>query len=169
MWRDYFGPQAHIYGVDIEPDCLVYERDGTRVFIGDQADRSFWSKVRESVPALDIVIDDGGHRADQQIVSLEELLPFLRPGGIYLCEDIHRPRNEFMQYVCGLVHRLNDMNQSDHPEDNERRLLSTCTPFQSAVASIHLYPYLALIERCASPVKELVAPKHGSQWQPFLK
>ena len=32
MWRDYFGPKAHIYGVDINPDCKVYERDGIKVF-----------------------------------------------------------------------------------------------------------------------------------------
>lgn len=58
MWRDYFGPKAHIYGVDIEPDCKVYERDGVKVFIGDQAERSFWREFCTKVPKLDIVIDD---------------------------------------------------------------------------------------------------------------
>ena len=53
MWRSYFGPQPKIYGVDIEPSCKAYESDSVRVFIGDQADRSFWRRVREEVPDLD--------------------------------------------------------------------------------------------------------------------
>ena len=53
-----------------------------KVFIGDQADRKFWSQFRREVPILDLVIDDGGHEPEQQIVSLEELLPHLRPGGV---------------------------------------------------------------------------------------
>ncbi len=66
MWRDYLGPKAIIYGVDTEPDCRVYENDGVKIFIGDQADRSFWREFRRKVPALDIVIDDGGHQPEQQ-------------------------------------------------------------------------------------------------------
>jgi hypothetical protein len=34
MWRDYFGPKSTIYGVDIEPDCRVYEKDGVKIYIG---------------------------------------------------------------------------------------------------------------------------------------
>src|SRR5262245_52207829 len=55
MWRDYFGPKAVIYGVDIEPDCRAYENKGIKIFIGDQADRSFWREFRRQVPNLDIV------------------------------------------------------------------------------------------------------------------
>ncbi len=80
MWRDYFGSKAVIYGVDIEPACRIYEKDGVKIFIGDQGDRSFWREFRRKVPTLDIVIDDGSHQSEHQIVSVEELLPFLRPG-----------------------------------------------------------------------------------------
>src|SRR5271168_3886972 len=52
MWRNYFGAGSHIYGVDIEPDCQAYESDGVRILIGDQADRSFWSRVKQQVPQL---------------------------------------------------------------------------------------------------------------------
>jgi hypothetical protein len=99
IWRNYFGPKAIIYGVDIAPDCRTYENDGIKIFIGDQADRSFWREFRRGVPTLDIVIDDGGHQPEQQIASLEELLPFLRPGGVYFCEDVHGMYNEFASYV----------------------------------------------------------------------
>jgi hypothetical protein len=170
MWRDYFGPKATIYGVDIEPDCRVYEKDGVKIFIGDQADHSFWREFRRQVPALDIVIDDGGHRAEQQIVSLEELLPFLRPGGVYLCEDVHGADNQFASHVGGLSRKLNEWSAGGgSPDDDDRRIVCDCTPFQSAVGSIHLYPFVTVIERNAAPVTELRAPKHGTQWQPFLK
>jgi hypothetical protein len=170
MWREYFGPLATIYGVDIQPDCRVYETDRTKIFIGDQADRSFWREFRQKVPVLDIVIDDGGHAPEQQIVTLEELLPFLRPGGVYLCEDVHWAYNQFASYVNGLSHRLNDFSQIKwSPDDDERRGVCTSTPFQSAVGSIHLYPFVTVIERNTGPVTEFRAPKRGTQWQPFLK
>ena len=170
MWREYFGSEAVIYGVDIEPNCRVYENDKTKIFIGDQADRSFWREFRQKVPFLDIVIDDGGHQTEQQIVSLEELLPFLRPGGIYICEDVHGGFNQFAAYIQGFGQKLNEiLSSSEFPDDNERRIVCDCTPFQSAVNSIHLYPFVTVIERNLVPMTELKAPKHGTLWEPFLK
>src|SRR5690348_1201544 len=25
MWHDYFGPKCHVYGVDVQPECMQYE------------------------------------------------------------------------------------------------------------------------------------------------
>ena len=170
MWRDYFGPKSRIYGVDIESACRVYESDDVKIFIGDQGDRQFWHEFRRKVPALDIVIDDGGHQPQQQIVSLEGLLPFLRPSGVYFCEDVTGTFNKFASYVHGLGHKLNDYSLfRAFPDDDDRRLVCGCTPFQSSVGSIHLYPFVTVVERNSSKVTEFRAPKHGTQWQPFLK
>lgn len=170
MWRTYFGPKSRIYGVDIEPACKAYESDGVKILIGDQADRSFWQRARLEVPDLDIVIDDGGHAPEQQIVTLEELLPHLRPGGIYICEDVLQPLNEFSSYVCGMLQNLNAMEDfQQHPQDAERRSVIRAGGLQSGVGAIHLYPYMTVIERSDERVSELVAPKHGTQWEPFLK
>src|SRR3989344_2080179 len=49
MWRDYFGAKSHIYGVDTEKDCQVYENEYTNVFIGDQANRTFWTQFKNKV------------------------------------------------------------------------------------------------------------------------
>jgi hypothetical protein len=168
MWRDYFGPKAHIYGVDIEPACLAYERDGVKVFIGDQADRSFWRRFCEKVPKLDIVIDDGGHQYEQQVVTLEELLPHLRPGGVYLCEDVYCAYNQFALYVNGLAHKLNDIaSWRDNFDDPEHRIVLETTPFQKRTNSIHLYPFVVVVEKNHGDVSTLVQPKHGTEWQPF--
>jgi 23S rRNA U2552 (ribose-2'-O)-methylase RlmE/FtsJ len=171
MWRDYFGPKALIYGVDIEASCKSYERDDVKIFIGDQTNRDFWRHFRSAVPKLDIVVDDGGHEVVQQTVSLDELLPHLRPGGVYLCEDVHGyPNNEFASYVHKLAHGLNDHREVEsNPNDNDRRLVKKPTPFQAEINSIHLYPYVIVIEKNGLPIKELIAPKRGTEWQPFLK
>ena len=171
MWRDYFGPAARIYGVDIEPACRSYERPGTHVLIGDQADPTFWRRVLSdgSLPPPDIVIDDGGHTPLQQRVTLEELLPVIRPGGVYICEDIHKRNNSFASFVNGLADSFNAMEKSSYDmNDPERRSTVEVNTVQGHINSIQLYPFVVVIEKRFKPLDELVAPKHGTQWEPFL-
>jgi hypothetical protein len=165
MWREYFGPKVELFGVDIEPACKASEKDGTRIFIGDQADPFFWAGVKLQVPKLDIVIDDGGHTPEQQRVTMDQLLPHLRRGGVYCCEDIHGFPNEFAAYVHRLAHRLNhSANIEEHADDNERSLAGAAIPFQSTINSIHLYPFMVMIEKNDVSVEEFVAPKRGDVW-----
>jgi hypothetical protein len=170
MWKHYFGAKAKLYGVDIEESCKVYEDDSTKVFCGDQEDRTFWGHFKREVPVLDIVIDDGGHLPEQQIATLEEVLSHLRPGGIYVCEDVHGAFNKFGGYVGGMLHNLNDFSgHHSHVEDSERRIVCGATGFQSEIQSIHLYPFVVVIEKRQTPVREFVAPKRGTLWQPFIR
>ena len=168
LWRDYFGPRCHVYGVDVEEACRRYEGDRTRIFVGDQGDRAFWQRFRADVPTLDVVIDDGGHKAAQQAVTLEELLPHLRPGGVYVTEDVHGSANDFAAYVGGLLDALNASDIEEDFEHPDRRSVNPTSGFQGLVDSIHSYPFLTVIEKRQEPVAELVAPKRGSEWAPFL-
>ncbi len=161
MWRSYFGPKCHVYGIDIEDTCSVYKNDHTSVFIGDQANRSFWKSFKQKVPFIDILVDDGGHKTEQQIVTLEEMLPHLRPGGVFVCEDVEGEYNNFSAYMHGLVNNLNaDRRQSDRVDT---------TGFQSWIGSIHFYSFVTVIEKAHRPVRYLIAPKHGTEWQPFFE
>jgi len=169
MWRDYFGPRCHVYGVDIEPACKVYERDGVKVFIGNQADRSFWRRFWQEVPRIDIIIDDGGHRTDQQIITLEETLPKLSPGGVFLCEDVHGTYKGFTAYIDGLMHQLTAGDLVHNLDNDSRRLTARANSFQESIGSIHSYPFVTVIEKRAKRLQEFVAPKHGTEWQPFMK
>lgn len=166
MWKSYFGPRCRIYGVDIQEACRVYQGEGVEVFIGDQGNLDFWRSFKEKVPYLDIIVDDGGHKTGEQIATIEELLPHLRPGGVYLCEDVHGTLNDFNFYVNGLSCKLNETKTFVAQPDGTGLVAETST-FQAAVHSIHIYPFVVVIERRAAPVKEFVAPKHGDQWQPF--
>lgn len=87
MWQRYFGEGARIFGVDIDPACARHAPPGTRVFIGDQADKAFMTRVLEEAGPPDIVIDDGGHTARQQINTFEVLYPATKIPGVYLVED----------------------------------------------------------------------------------
>ena len=167
MWREYFGEGCRIYGVDIEDACMTYRCDGTEVLIGDQGDRAFWRKVRGQVPVVDVLIDDGGHLPEQQLVTLEEMLPHVSAGGVYLCEDIHSASNPFTAYVQGLARSLFSAMPGEVPLGTNGVAFSP-TEFQRAVDSVHLYPFVAVIEKRAEPLTQLVAAKHGTQWQPFL-
>lgn len=162
MWRHYFGDGCRVHGVDIQPECKVYENDHTTIHIGDQADRAFWKRLREAVPDVDVLIDDGGHAVEQQIVTLEETLPHLRPGGVYLCEDV--VGNRFATFAHSLADGLN----SFAPTFAQEHITSRPTPFQRAVHSVHLYPFVVLIEKRETALEGLAAPKHGTKWQPFL-
>ena len=149
MWKQYFGDKAHIYGVDIEPVCRQYEDEQTKIFIGDQADTNFWNDVLAQVPRIDIVVDDGGHQTDQQIATLEALLPHIQPGGVFICEDINGKANPFLSYMDGLARQLHVHVRADEPEPDPRVPPSTnlaASALQRLVDSIHLYPFMAVIE-----------------------
>jgi hypothetical protein len=161
MWREYFGADSHVYGVDLRPECKAYEGDGVRIFTGDQGDEGFWEEFCREVPAVDVVVDDGSHDPLDQIVTLEALLPQVRPGGVYLCEDVHGPRHPFHDYVNALSRNLHSLGRGD--SGFERRPID----FQRTVESVHLYPFVAVIEKRAKPLDELSAPRHGTEWQPL--
>ncbi len=161
MWLSYFGDNCKVFGVDIEEVCKSYETDRIKVYIGDQEDREFWKRFREEAPEIHILIDDGGHTPEQQMTTLEEMLPYMPPGSVYMCEDIHGNSNSFAAFATALVHRLNAINSDGQPGVAASQL-------QQSLHSIHFYPYLCVIEKHRLPPQKLIAPKHGTEWQPFL-
>jgi hypothetical protein len=161
MWHYYLGSGTNVFGVDVEPACMQYEAPGTRIFIGDQADSAFWERFLLEVPSMDIVIDDGGHEVEQQIATLEALLPALRPGGVYLCEDIHGPGHGFHAYVDGLRSALHKTGDADF--DIETKL------WARSIDSIHTYPFVTVIEKRERPLDRLQSFRRGTQWQPFYE
>src|SRR5438552_10511189 len=88
-WRQLF-PHALVYGADIDRGIL-FQEDRIKTFYCDQLDRS---SIRElwSHPDLrggvDIIIEDGLHTFEANVSFLEGSLDQLRPGGIYVTEDI---------------------------------------------------------------------------------
>lgn len=88
MWRKYFGPEAIIFGVDLDERCAVAAGD-YEIRIGSQADPDFLRAVVEEMGGVDIVLDDGSHVAEHQVGSMRTLFPLLSDGGVYAVEDLH--------------------------------------------------------------------------------
>ena len=115
MWRDFLGPKARIIGVDLNPAAKKWEDHGFEIYIGSQSDRSFWNQFCEKVGKIDVVLDDGGHTYEQQIVTVEELAPSITEGGIIIVEDTHTsymsgfgPRKyTFINYAKNVVDGIN--------------------------------------------------------------
>jgi SAM-dependent methyltransferase len=164
MWRDYFGPKCRVYGVDIDQRCKKLESESVKVFIGDQGDREFWKRFKAEVPTIDILIDDGGHQTYQQIVTFEEMLSHLQPGGVFLCEDLTGEFSGFVSYLNGFVHKLNAYHLKAAREDHERYLTSQASELQSHVRAVAFYPFVTVVEKRERPLTEFVAQKHGTLW-----
>lgn len=89
MWRDYFGPDARIIGIDLSEDARKWESDGFEIFVGNQSDPGFWSNFFSKVGAVDVLLDDGGHTYLQQITTCLEAADFIKDGGLIVVEDTH--------------------------------------------------------------------------------
>jgi cephalosporin hydroxylase len=89
MWRDFFGKESSLTFLDIDPACKAHQIEGTTVEIGDQTDRAFLARIAKEYGPFDIIIDDGGHKMDQQSTSFRALWPYLNDGGLYVVEDTH--------------------------------------------------------------------------------
>lgn len=106
-WAKAF-PNALIYGIDLKlPDELLGERcclaqadatDPPSVILAVQA-------LGIGPLALDAIIDDGSHMFRDQIATFLLLWDYLRPGGLYVIEDV-LPTSPFAPFVRlgGAVH-----------------------------------------------------------------
>ena len=150
MWKKYFGSSAKIYGVDINPKCKDYEEENIEIFIGSQSDRNFLQNLKQILPKIDILIDDGGHTMDQQITCFEELFDHIKENGIYLCEDTRtsywdeyggglRKQESFIEFSKTLIDHLNIWhirNNSLQPIKHSYNL-----------GSLHYYDSIFIIEK----------------------
>jgi hypothetical protein len=165
MWREYLGPRSRVTGIDIQPACKAYEDNGISVVIGDQGDPVFWDRFLTKAGPIDAVVDDGSHNPADQLVTLKALLPRLRPGGVFICEDTINAG--FCRFVDGLSRNL-DVVAASRPRPDGGIQIDT-TPFQRSIASVHRYPCVTVIERTQAPVARFEAPRHGTEWQRFTR
>ena len=89
MWKNYFGKDAQIVGIDIDERCKQFEEEGITIEIGSQEDENFWQAFKEKYPRVDILLDDGGHTMNQQITTFKQMFPHIKDGGLYMCEECH--------------------------------------------------------------------------------
>lgn len=87
MWLDYFS-RAHIYGFDISDfSHMVHPR--FTFFRGDSGRQEDLQKIVDSVPFLDVIIDDASHASYHQQIAFKVLFRSVVRGGLYIIEDLH--------------------------------------------------------------------------------
>ena len=89
MWRNFFGPEARVIGIDNNPEALKFRDLGFDIYIGDQSSNQFWANFYSEIGNIDVLLDDGGHTNIQQITTVMESLPFINDGGLIVIEDTH--------------------------------------------------------------------------------
>ena len=98
-WLEYL-PSVDLYYIESDAACAAkygHETANAHVFTGDQADASFLMRFAAETAQdgqFDVIVDDGGHTMKQQLTSLMHLWPTVRPGGIYVIEDLQTSYQE---------------------------------------------------------------------------
>ena len=89
MWEEYF-PNANILAIDILSK-KKYDTERAKTLILDQSSKEQLQKFSEkNIEKFDFIIDDGSHHMlDQQLTFYHLFTKCLKPGGIYVLEDLH--------------------------------------------------------------------------------
>ncbi|MEL7465996.1 MAG: class I SAM-dependent methyltransferase [Pseudomonadota bacterium] len=160
MWRKYFGDDATIFGIDIEPTCIAYDGNAGRVRIGSQADPEFLKSVVEEMGGVDAVLDDGSHRSEHIRASFNALYPMLADNGVYMIEDLHATYwthygggyQSDVSFMSEVKQIIDDMHHWYH--DYEQAV----GPARNAVSSMHIHDSIVVLEK-----KPIAPPKHSKR------
>jgi hypothetical protein len=152
MWRRWL-PHAEIHGADLYDKSRVA---GRRIAVHrtDQADADALARLAEEVGPCDVVIDDGSHVCDHVVRTFEVLFPAVRPGGVYVIEDLQtsyqpkyggRPRGDGREgtatgYLADVLDGLHQPGGGGAPSYTDRW-----------VEAVHVYPEMAVIEKRVEP------------------
>ncbi|MCX5828774.1 MAG: class I SAM-dependent methyltransferase [Deltaproteobacteria bacterium] len=89
MLNDFFYNKCKIIGFD-SGDQLEFKNcfANVKIIEGDQSIRDDLKNLHQEGP-FDIIIDDGSHLVEHQLISFAALFPLLSENGVYIIEDIH--------------------------------------------------------------------------------
>jgi hypothetical protein len=149
LWRKYFGKDATLFGIDIDPECASRVTAPSQARIGSQDDPKFLRSVIDEMGPPDIILDDGSHIGRHQRTSFDTLFPLLREGGLYLIEDLHTAYS-FVHWEGGYRRKstgmelVKDMIDDMHSWYHRKKLR---TASRNQIGAIHIYDSLAVIEK----------------------
>ena len=161
LWSKFFGADAIIVGIDVRPECKLYENYPALVRIGNQSDPVFLNQLLEEFGPFDVVIDDGSHIMRDIIISFSEIYPKMDRHGVYIVEDLHtsywpqyggglRKEGTFIEFAKQLIDDLNAGPPTDMPMSD----------IAKSTVSINFYNSMVVLER--GPVLNRFAKKIGA-------
>ena len=151
MWKHYFR-RGLIYGMDIYPKTGIHE-SRVQILQGDQGDEEALDAMARELGPFDIIIDDGSHISHHIIPSFNALFPHVKPGGIYVIEDLASaywpgwggdadPSAQYrtMDMIKDL---LDDLHQSEQIRAGDDKRSTT----ELTVTGVHVHHNLAIIDK----------------------
>jgi len=162
MWKHYFR-RGLIYGLDIFEKTGV-EESRIQVVQGDQGDEAFLDSLGRELGPFDIIIDDGSHMSHHVLASFNALFPHIKPGGIYVVEDLATAywpawggaTDPSAQYKS--IELIKNLLDGLHHLEQIRNGDAQPSMTESTVTGVHMYHNLALIE------KGLNTEQGGPEW-----
>lgn len=96
-WSDYFR-NGQIVAVDLAAKNFRDAEQYPRVHLydrTDQTDPEALGRIHDAHGDFDIIIDDASHVSSLTIASFQLLWPWLKPGGLYVIEDLHSSYHDY--------------------------------------------------------------------------
>lgn len=149
LWQRFFGPNAVIVGIDINPECAAHASPGINVRIGSQTDTAFLATVIEEFGVPDVVLDDASHHMKPTWDLFRYIYPQVPKNGVYMVEDMHtsyweyhggglNAPDSFINRCKGLIDELN----ADHTKGE-----LAPTEFTRTTDSISFYDSMVVFEK----------------------
>ncbi|GHT82318.1 hypothetical protein AGMMS49960_00770 [Betaproteobacteria bacterium] len=162
IWKKYLPPGTEIHGMDIHPKCLTLNfSPGIRFHPGSATDIDLVNRLFADTE-FDIIIDDGSHFSADVISSFINLFKKLKPGGVYVVEDLHA--SYLKTHHGGLARagssveffkRFIDTLHFSYIDPDELSAVPDPTPFLSLyrqeIASIGFYDSICAIRKFSRP------------------
>jgi hypothetical protein len=166
MWRDFFAPGSKLTFLDIDPATRNVAIAGVDIRIGDQTDVAFLTSVADEAGPFDIIVDDGGHKMNQQITSFNALWGALKDGGLYIVEDTHtsywpgfgggghKAPGSFIEFAKDLIDKMH----SWYTEDDAGFPLH---PLAREIGGVQFYDSLVIIRKHIKAPPVSITSTHG--------
>ena len=151
MWKEYF-PNAEIHGLDIQKECMKFNKGRIKIHICDQSDQIFLKEFGEKNNFFDIIIDDGSHIHDHIIKSFTSLYPYLNNNGYYVVEDIvnnYETINFFNRFAFGINYYPTNKASVEELGYNNFDILN-CEDIKNVVG-LNIYRHLIFIKKGFNP------------------
>lgn len=90
VWREFF-KNANIIGLDISPTAGggILNMDRITIQTMDVSVKQNLESFAKQHTDIDVFVDDGSHKMEDQQIALATLFKSIKPGGIYILEDLH--------------------------------------------------------------------------------
>lgn len=164
LWESYF-PNAELHFVDISVDLVQYQPQRATYHVADQSNSNQLESLMNQIGDCDIILDDGGHTMEQQLVSFKTLFPHLNSGGLYIIEDLHtsywtsyggggsdaHPKagnGTMVQFLKDLVEDVNYVGARTWKANHDVDLSyykNELTPYREQILGIHFYDSLCIV------------------------